>query len=386
MNLLDLAILAAAATAALGGWRLGVTTRVFAWLGVAFGLLLAIPFVASFVARFGGSNADSRLAVAILFLVVCAAAGNAAGIVLGRAVRRRRPAPELSRGERVGGAALGAAGVLVVLWMLLPSLAVASGRPAAATRDSFVVSLIELGPTPPGVFEAWGREVVDAPFPEVLDREREPPDPGDVPRHGLDAALVAQVRRSVVQISGIACDRIIDGSGVIVEPGVVITNAHVVAGEASTSIIDAKGVEYEGTVVMFDPEHDLAVVTIPQLEAPPLELGEAEQGSVAGVFGYPAGGGLRVSPARIGSTIRATGTDIYRRGRSDRDVVVLAAEVVPGDSGAAVIDQLGAVVALVFATDPASPDTAYALAREEIDTALGQARNPQGADTMECVG
>ncbi len=386
MNLLDFAIIVAACTAALGGWRLGVTTRVFAWLGVGLGLLAAIPFVADVVSRFGGDDADTRVTVALVFVVLCAAIGQAIGILLGNALRKRRPVAHLSARERIGGAALGATGVFVVVWMLLPSLAVASGWPAAATRESFLVSLIEAGPTPPAVFEAWGREVADAPFPEVLDREDEPPDPGSVPERGIDPELIASVRASVVHVTGVACDSIIDGSGVVVEPGIVITNAHVVAGEARTSIIDASGIEYEGSVVMFDAEHDLAVVAVAGLDRPPLSVRDAQKGSIVGIFGYPAGGELRVSPGRVGETIRATGTDIYRRGRSDRRVVVLAAEVVPGDSGAAVIDERGSVVAIVFATDPASPDTAYALAREEIDAALSRTRIRRGADTMGCVG
>jgi uncharacterized membrane protein required for colicin V production len=386
VNLLDLAIIVAALTAALGGWRLGVTTRVFAWLGVGLGLLVAVPFVADVVSRFGGDDADTRVTAALIFLVLCGAVGQALGILLGNALRKRRPMARLSARERIGGAALGASGVFVIVWMLLPSLAVASGWPAAATRESFVVSLIESGPAPPAVFEAWGREVVDAPFPEVLDREDEPPDPGDVPDHGLDPALVAKARSSVVHVTGVACNSIIDGSGVIVEPGIVLTNAHVVAGESRTSIIDASGTEHAGTVVMFDAEHDLAVVSVEGLDPAPLPVGDAKEGSIVGIFGHPAGGELRVSPGRVGDTIRATGTDIYRLGRSDRQVVVLAAEVVPGDSGAAVIDELGSIVAIVFATDPASSDTAYALAREEIDAALGRTRIPQGADTMGCVG
>jgi hypothetical protein len=338
------------------------------------------------VSRFGGEDADTRVTVAVVFLVLCAALGQAIGILLGNALRKRRPAAHLSARERVGGAALGASGVFVVVWMLLPSLAVASGWPAAATRESFLVSLIEAGPAPPAVFEAWGREVADAPFPEVLDREEEPPDPGTIPGRGLDPELIARVRSSVVHVSGVACDSIIDGSGVVVEPGIVLTNAHVVAGEERTSVIDADGRAHQGAVVMFDAEHDLAVVAVDGLDRPTLPIRDAEKGSTVGIFGYPAGGELRVSPGRVGETIRATGTDIYRLGRSDRQVVVLAAEVVPGDSGAAVIDQRGSVVAIVFATDPASTDTAYALAREEIDAALSKTRNLRGADTAGCVG
>ena len=385
MNLLDLALIVAMGVAAIGGWRLGLMARSLAWLGVALGLLVAVPLVAPVVGRFGGRDADTRVTVALVFLVLCSATGQALGWLLGARLHRRRPEATLSNAERAGGAGLGVGGVVVVLWMLLPSLAVAAGWPARAARDSLVVGVVEVAPAPPDVFEAWGRAIADAPFPAALGREDAPPDPGEPPDDALDATTIAQVRSSVVRVTGVACDQVLDGSGAVVEDRLVVTNAHVVAGEDVTTVVDGSGLEHAATVIAFDPIHDIALLAVPSLNAQPLTLARPEEGARAAVFGFPGGGSLKISPARIGKTIRANGTDIYRDGRSVRDVVVLAAEVVPGDSGAPVIDESGRLVALVFATDPASNDTAYALDHDELVDALGATRTPDGASTDRCV-
>lgn len=389
MNLLDLAILVAASAAAIGGWRLGVMARILAWLGVALGLLVAIPLVAPMVSRFGGSDPDTRVTVALLFLLLCGAAGQALGILAGAAISRRRAEPSLSRGERIGGAGLGAFGVLVVVWMLLPSLAVASGWPARATRDSAIVGIIsDRAPTPPDVFDAWGREVADAPYPAALDPLDAPPDPGDPPEVALDAETIASVRPAVVRVTGVACKNVQDGSGVVLAPGTVITNAHVVAGESTTTVIDLLGTEHDAVVIAFDPERDIAVLHAAALDVPPLALSDATRNGVVGVFGFPSGGPLRIAPARVGETIEARGTDIYRHDSSTREVIVLASRLAPGDSGAALIDERRSVVGLAFAIDPGSATTAYALARSEIEAALAEAAaNANGpVDTGDCLG
>lgn len=387
MNALDLTIVVAAVAAALGGWRIGVVGRVFAWLGVALGLLLAIPLVAPVVARFGGEESDTRVTVALLLLLLCGAGGQAIGILVSLALQRRGAMRPLSRTERIGGAALGATGVLALVWMLLPSLAAAPGWPARASRDSAIVTLIrERAPTPPDAFDAWGRAIADAPYPAALDPLAAPPDPGAPPAETLDPATIATARAAAVRVSGVACASVQDGSGTVVGPELVITNAHVVAGEQATTVTDADGVDRTGIVVRFDPLRDLAVVRVADLDAEPLALGDAEPEALASVFGYPGGGELRVAPTRVGETIEARGTDIYRDQPSSRRVLVLAARLAPGDSGAGVVDTNGRLIGVAFAVDPGSSTTAYALARSEIEATLASAEGAfTAADTGPCL-
>lgn len=406
MNQLDVAIIVAAAAAAIGGWRLGLVARAFAWFGVAAGLVIAVPFVATVVTNLGGSDPDSRVTVALVFLVLCGAAGQALGILIGLRVGRRvgrrggqRGGQQRSRRDRAGGALAGAFGVIVVVWMLLPSLAVAAGWPARATRDSRIVEIIDtVAPTPPDAFARWGRAVANAPYPSALDPLDAPPDPGDPPRGSVPEALVARVRPSVVQITGIACRNVQDGSGFVARDEVVVTNAHVVAGETATSVIDAAGRRLGATVISFDPERDLAVLHVDGLDAAPLPLGQPTSDRPASdrpasdrpaaVFGFPGGGAMQATPARVGDTITARGTDIYRRGSSTRSVVVLAARLEPGDSGAAVVDDGGVVLGVAFAIDPGSKATAYALAPEEVEAVLAPIETvtaPRPVGTGRCL-
>lgn len=389
MNQLDLAIVVAGCGAAIGGWRLGLVARALAWVGVAIGLVIAVPFVAPVVTSLGGADPDTRVTVALVFLVLCGAAGQALGIVVGLRVGRRRDGRRRGRIDRAGGAFAGALGVLVVVWMLLPSLAVAAGWPARATRDSRIVAMLDtVAPAPPDAFARWGRAVANAPYPSALDPLDTPPDPGDPPDNTVPADLVSRVRPSVVQVTGIACRNVQDGSGFVAREGVVVTNAHVVAGESATSVIDASGRRRNATVIAFDPERDLAVLQVDGLDADPLALGRPADGATAAVFGFPAGGPMQATPARLGDTILARGTDIYRRGNSTRSVVVLAARLEPGDSGAAVVDARGVVVGVAFAIDPGSDATAYALAPEEVEAMLapiGDGSEPVAVGTGRCI-
>ncbi len=225
------------------------------------------------------------------------------------------------------------------------------------------------------------------PRPGILSPSSKPPDPGKPPKHGLEPELIAKVEESIVKVSGVACDLRQNGTGVVVGAGLIITNAHVVAGESRTSVENLSGREFVAKVVAFDPLKDVAILRVDGLVADRLALGDAKVGALAGVFGFPGGGVLEVSPARIGETIRAIGTDIYGDTKSSRSVVVLGARLEPGDSGSAVVDEEGHLVAVAFAIDPGSNTIAYALAREEIEAAIDAATNANSSsvDAGDCI-
>jgi hypothetical protein len=375
MNWLDLVLLGAIGAAAYGGWRIGFLARVLAWAGVALALAIGIRFVPTVVTEFGGTSADDRVTVALLFLVLLATLGQAlglgAGLVANRASPRQGPLPVW---DRAAGAAVGVVGVLILLWMVIPSLATAQGWPARMARGSFIVGKIDqYAPTQPARFAAWGRAISDAPYPSALGPLDTPPDPGPLPTSTISHAVDQRVQRSIVRVSGHACDEIQDGSGWVAAPGVVVTNAHVVAGEQATSVIDADGRGHDATVVLFDPKRDIAVLSVPDLSAPPLPLVQGHTGEVGAVYGHPGGGALVVSPARIGEEIIAVGTDIYRTRDSRRHVYVLAASLAPGDSGGPLVDGHGEVVGMAFAIDPGRNRTAYALTQAEINPDLAAA-------------
>ena len=185
--------------------------------------------------------------------------GQALGLLLG--ARLHAELPEGLRTDQVAGGVFGVVGVLVALWILLPTL---SARPRLDGRASARHASPARSPTfpnPPDTLEALRNIVGDDPFPEVFDALRPAPDVGTTPGDsGLSAEMEAAVTSSTVKVEGEACGRIQEGSGFFVTPHLVVTNAHVVAGEDDTELELAGGDTVDATVVAFDPQRDLAVL------------------------------------------------------------------------------------------------------------------------------
>jgi S1-C subfamily serine protease len=389
VNALDVVIIATGLGAGWGGWRLGLVARVFAWAGVFIGLAIAVNFVPKVVTALGGTTVDGRIGVALLFLFLVASIGQAFGLVVGLLLHRVFPLPSpLPLWDRIAGAAAGTLGLLVLTWMVIPSLAAAQGWPARMARDSWVVAAIErAAPRQPATFAAWGLAISEAPYPSALGPLDTPPDPGVAPTgQKLTPAVDAMVRRSTVKVTGNACDLIQDGSGWVASPGTVVTNAHVVAGERSTSVVDNLGTRMPAVVVEFDPVRDLAVLSVPTLKASALALANGTTGEVGAVYGHPGGGPLQAVPARIGQEIVAVGTDIYRTSASRRHVFVLAARLAPGDSGGPLVNGHGAVLGVAFAIDPGRRGTSYALTDEEVRPVLAAStKSSHAVGTGSCL-
>lgn len=383
MNLIDAAIVVLLIAATFGGYQLGFAARLFAWAGVAVGLLVGAQFVARIVTAFGGTQPDGRFTVAALFLLMTASAGQGLGLTVSRVVpREARPRPVY---DRLAGAVLGGGGVLVLVWMLTPSLIVVNGWPAREARSSAIVRwLHDIAPAPPARFAALGRAVSNAPYPSALAPFTTPANPGPPPVTTLSPAVDARVRPSTVEVEGIACQRIQEGSGWVAAPGLVVTNAHVVAGERHTHVVTNDGASLAALVVAFDPGADVAVLSVPELHAPPLPIEPPTVGMVGAVYGHPNGGPLAVIPARIAQDIVAVGTDIYRTSSSRRHVLVLATSLKPGDSGGALVDSAGTVVGMAFATDPGETHTGYALRSIEVRAVLATAGSSPVA-TASCL-
>ncbi len=169
-----------------------------------------------------------------------------------------------------------------------------------------------------------------------------------------------------------SCDRAQVGSGWVIGPGRVATNAHVVAG-ADVVRVSAKGTgrERPARVVAFDPRRDVAVLEVPGLPSPALARGaELAAGDPAVLAGFPGDEGLWVGSARVRATIEARGADIYGRQGVTREIYSLRARVRSGASGGPVLDPDGEVVGMVFATSLDDPDTGYALTLDEIRPVL----------------
>jgi S1-C subfamily serine protease len=352
---------------------MGFVRRATSWAGLAIGLSVGVLLVPDVADALRGSPPRTRLLASLAFVVVVAAVAQAVGAAIGSSLSTRlgRAPGALRQGDQVAGGALGVAGILVLMWLLIPALANSPGWTARAVRDSAVARLIDrVAPAPPSESETLGRLVGDQSFPEVFDTLSSP-DAGTPPADGIPAAAATRVTKSTLLVDGQACDRIQEGTGFVAGPNLVVTNAHVVAGEHNTRVTTNDGRRLDANVVAFDPNRDLAILRVPGLALPALELGEGHVDDRGALFGHPGGGPLRQAPVRIAEQIVARGTDITHDHPTERDVFVLAAVTAPGDSGGPIVDPEGRVLGVMFAYDISRQSTAYALTRTELDPVLG---------------
>lgn len=374
MSLVDLVFVVLAVAAVVGGYRLGFVTRVVSWVGLGLGLVVAVRLLPSFLDMVGTSSQGLVLALVVGLLLVGASLGQALGFIIGGRLRPRRSNGVYGATDRVLGGLAGLVGLVVVVWLVLPVLVANPGWIARQATTSWVARTIDSGlPPPPDAMQTLQSLVGDDSFPEVFDALRPTPDLGPPPQaSGLDRATADRVARSVAKIEGVACSRVQDGTGFVVADGLIATNAHVVAGEQDTEVIRDDGRRFDGVVVAFDPMRDLALVAVEGFDRPPLPMHQSTPppGAVGGVFGHPGGEPLRIAPYRVARALTATGRDIYTSGETERDVLELAANLRPGDSGSPIVDPDGLVAGIAFAVARDRDDVAYALAPSEVQAVI----------------
>jgi len=385
VNALDLLLLGGMAMAAYGGWRLGLVARGLSWIGLLAGLGVSVWLLPRVLGRMRGADDGWILVAGLALLVAGAFAGQAVGMLAGGRLRPRLPrwADPL---ERAGGAMLGTVGALTFVWLALPALDAAREWPRDQYRNSVVVSVLDGAlPEPPSAARSFHDIVRNNPLSEVFDGagvEAAGPAPAANP---LTAATTARVERSIVRVEARACGRIQDGSGFVAEGGLVVTNAHVVAGAGETAVIEESGDHHEATVVAFDPVRDLALMRAEDLDVPALPIGAAGSDDVGAVFGYPGGDALRIEPYRVAEVVRARGRDLYDIRDTRRRVLYVATDLSAGDSGAALVNGAGQAVGVAFAVDPDGRELAFALHSDELREVLAAADPAAEVSTSDCL-
>ncbi len=374
MNVLDTVIPLVVLVGILGGYRLGFVTRVASWIGMGVGILVAVRILPWVLRQVSGARGPTALLIALGVLFGSAMAFQAIGFAIGVRLRPRSMESGAADVDRGLGALAGGLGVAAAVWLLVPLAARTPGTVASLTANSALARWVASSlPAPPDTMSSLQSVVGDG-FPQVFDALRPTPEVGPPPAaSGLSTTDAARVARSVVKVEGVACNRIQDGSGFVVADGLVATNAHVVAGEERTQVQRDDGSYVDADVVLFDPARDLALLRVPRLDRPPLPIGESVAGAKGGVFGHPGGEPLRIAPFAVSTPITATGKDIYGGAVAEREVLVVAASLRPGDSGAALVDAKGRVVGVAFAVAPDRPGVAYALDTVELRAVLRSA-------------
>jgi len=163
---------------------------------------------------------------------------------------------------------------------------------------------------------------------------------------------VRRASQSVVRVTGIACGLGVEGSGWVVRPQLVVTNAHVVAGVRNPRVDTAAGKRFSSSVVSFDEANDLAVLRVPGLGARPLPMAPPDRGAAVALVGYPLNGPLASTPGRLGGTAKVLSRDAYGRGPITRLVTGIRGAVKPGNSGGPGVDPQGRVRTTVFGRRP----------------------------------
>ena len=390
MNALDLLLLLLVALSGVAGYRRGFTLQAFGLGGLLIGLVVG-ALLAPFVARIVDAP-NARAGLAVLVLLTVAALGNAAGWFVG-VHARDRAASRFGRADSVGGSAVAVVASLLVIWFL--ALNLANGPfPAIATeiRGSAVVRTLDAAlPQPPSLLAQVRRLFNRFGFPDVFSGIPPlPAKPVRPPSQGEARAAAEAAASSTVQVIGPACDVIQEGSGFVAADGYVVTNAHVVAGMDDPEVRSAVGGSADATTVLFDPDLDLAVLSVPNTSGPPLPLATEplDRGAPGAILGYPQGGPLDVRRAAVRRTFaNAVGRDIYGHGEVDREVLELQTLVRPGNSGGPFVLPDGRVAGVVFAASSGDDEVGYAIAAGEVGdplrTAVGRTTP---VDTGPCIG
>jgi S1-C subfamily serine protease len=219
----------------------------------------------------------------------------------------------------------------------------------------------------------------------------QPPSPVAVDAPNADLVnnpVVAATAPSVIKIHGVSnlCQKVLDGTGFVVAPHRVMSNAHVIAG-ADTISADVAGTTYDANVVSYDPNADIAVLDVPNLPSEPLTFaeGSASSGADALMLGYPGGGGFVATPTRIREVIKLAGPDIYQTTRVTREVYTVRGAVRQGDSGGPLIDINGRVLGVVFGLAEDDPETGYVLTAAEVAPQMAHLGDAQPVATGACV-
>jgi S1-C subfamily serine protease len=199
----------------------------------------------------------------------------------------------------------------------------------------------------------------------------------------VDTPGVRNAESETLKIQGYGCGGIVFGSGFPVGPGLVLTNAHVVAGTQGTTVRNSAGRSLPARVVLFDSQRDVAILYVPRLALAPLPEAGAGRGTEGAAIGYPGGGAEQVSPAVVNGEVKAEGRDIYGQQLVVRSIWILQAKVEPGNSGGPLVDLKGNAIGVIFAASTSSPGQAYALTDAEVQPDIDQA---QGRTSSVPVG
>jgi S1-C subfamily serine protease len=381
MTALDVLIALFVILTVLRGARTGFLAGVFSLVGVILGASLGSR-VAPYLLPEGESPIFGA-GITLISILAFAAFGEVVARTAGGALRERLSSPASATLDGLGGAALGFALSLVLVWAVgvfaLQAPPLAELHPAVK-ESRILQALNDRMPS-----DLLTRAVAELdPLPEIRGPEADVPVPNE--QIASDPEVLAAGSRTV-RVRSIACGYGIEGSGWVAAPDLIVTNAHVVAGKTVTRVQPGgTGLPRRAEVVLFDEKNDVAILRVDNLGLDPMPLAAPQVGEAAAVLGFPESGPLAIRPARTGATQHVLSSDAYNRGPVERTVTSFRVYVRPGNSGGPVVNEDGEVVATVFASRANSDDSGYGIPSQIIQRRLATATElTEPASTGRCA-
>jgi S1-C subfamily serine protease len=373
LNPVDLAAVAIVIVAFILGLRSGFFSQLGGLLGAVAGgavVLIGLPF---FSEQLQSMDPPIRALIVVAGFIFAIGLGEALGSAAGVNVRSRLGDGFLGSVDRAGGAFLGSAQGILVIWLAGSILAAGAIPPAAAMAQTSIVvrALADALPPPTEFVGSLGKLLDASGLPQVFaGLEPFPAPPVETPSGAAARALTAVAAGSTVKVVTAACGYELTGTGFSIGDGYYVTNAHVVAGGDKETVVQDNGKPARATVVLFDASLDVAVLWAAGLPTPPLEFAakDPRAGVKGAALGHPLGKALTVIPAGVASSYPAVGRDIYGTKDVTRQILELTANIEKGDSGGPLILPDGTVGGLVFAEAKSDPNVGYALSPVAVAT------------------
>ena len=382
VNLVDLAALSLVCVGLVLGVRSGAVPQVLGLAGAAAGVAIFVLLAPVTRGLLGGIDQPARALAGVGAAFLAIGIGEAIGSTAGRSLRRRWPDGPAAMLDGALGGVVGVFQAVVVIWLVGALLAnVPVDAVASEAQRSTAIRTVDRFMPPAGAISGEIARIAGASgLPDLfVGLEPFPAAPVDLPGDAVAAGIARAASGSVVRVEAAACGSLDTGTGFAIAPGVVVTNAHVVAGAADVFVSsgsDAGGHRRHASVVLFDPSLDVAVLRVSGLGVPALGWTTAEpaRGATGVALGHPHGGALTAVPAAVAATYMAAGRDLSGRGPVDRPILELRAAIEPGDSGGPFVLADGSVGGVVFAESRTDPGVGYALTaavvRATVDPAI----------------
>jgi S1-C subfamily serine protease len=391
MNAFDLLVLILLALAAIAGARAGFLSPVIGLGGAVMGFAFALMAASILHEQLAQVEQPARALITLLGLGAFVLAGEASGAAIGATMSRGIRSSPLRPLDMAGGAIVGAAHVVLLVWLVGGLLATGvSPILGPAARDSVAIRVTEERLPPPGAVAGRIMDLLATTDLPGLFAGLEPPPaaPVDLPADTQVGGLAESAMASTARVTSAGCGALLSvGSGFFVGQEHAVTNAHVVAGSTTTTV-HLNGSDLEAAVVAFDPSSDLALLFVPGAGAPPLGLSPnvPARGTPAAVLGFPGGGDLTVTAAAVTATHNIIAPDIYGQGSYSHSAVELRSEIRRGNSGGPLVVAPGTVGGVVFGASTTASDVGYAIGADEARESIGPyIGSTTAVDTGACL-